>query len=259
MKNYRLTESKIGTATVIVDILPKGKCVPNTTITPTSITIHNTGNIDASAQNNHNYMRNINKSGERIASWHFTCGWDKIIQAIPTNKKAYHAGNSTGNNTSIGIEICMYKDKEKQRQAYMNAIALVKILMSYHKLDINKVKRHKDWSGKLCPAWLIEGKYGYTWTWFKEQIKTTTIIKEPAKTTPPSSNKEAGQETTVNFLVRITTDSLNIRKGPGTSYDIVDTVKKNEVYTIIKTNGSWGYLKSTLGWINISDKYVKKI
>ena len=258
MKNYKLTESKIGTATVIVDILPKGKCIPNTTITPTSITIHNTGNIDASAQNNHNYMRNINKSGERIASWHFTVGYDKVIQAIPTNKKAYHAGNSTGNNTSIGIEICMYKDKEKQRQAYMNAIALVKILMSYHKLDINKVKRHKDWSGKHCPAWLIEGKYGYTWTWFKNQIKTTTIIKEPAEK-KESSNKEAGQETTTNFLVRITTDSLNIRKGPGTSYGIVGTVKKNEVYTIIKTNGAWGYLKSTLGWINISDKYVKKI
>ena len=44
MKNYRLTESKIGTATVIVDILPKGKCVPNTTITPTSITIHQRSN-----------------------------------------------------------------------------------------------------------------------------------------------------------------------------------------------------------------------
>ena len=203
-------------------------------------------------------MKNCNRTGERIASWGFTVGYDKIIQAIPTNKKAYHAGCSTGNNTSIAIEICMYKDKEKQRQAYMNAIALVKILMAYHKLDISRIKRHYDFTKKHCPAWLIEGKYGYTWTWFKNQIKTTTIIKEPAEK-KESSNKKAGQETTTNFLVRITTDSLNIRKGPGTSYDIVGTVKKNEVYTIIKINGSWGYLKSKVGWINMGSSYVKKL
>ena len=72
MKNYRLNETKIGTAKVIVDILPKGKCIPNTKITPTSITIHQTGNVGASAKNNHNYMKNCNRNGSRIASWHFT-------------------------------------------------------------------------------------------------------------------------------------------------------------------------------------------
>lgn len=66
MKNNRLNETTIGTAKVIVDILPKGKCIPNTKIKPTSITIHNTGNIGAPAKNNHNYMKNCNKSGERV-------------------------------------------------------------------------------------------------------------------------------------------------------------------------------------------------
>ena len=72
MLNNRLNETKIGNAKVIVDIVPKGHCIPNTKITPTSITIHNTGNIGASAKNNHNYMKKINRSGERTASWHFT-------------------------------------------------------------------------------------------------------------------------------------------------------------------------------------------
>lgn len=44
MNNHRLTDSKIGSATVIVDILPKGKCIPNTRINPTSITIHQRSN-----------------------------------------------------------------------------------------------------------------------------------------------------------------------------------------------------------------------
>ena len=62
MLNNRLNETKIGTATVIVDIVPKGHCIPNTKINPTSITIHNTGNVGATAKANHNYMKNINKS-----------------------------------------------------------------------------------------------------------------------------------------------------------------------------------------------------
>ena len=70
--NNRLDEVSIGTAKVVVDILPKGKCIPNVKMTPTTITIHQTGNIGAPAKNNHNYMKNCNKNGDRIASWHFT-------------------------------------------------------------------------------------------------------------------------------------------------------------------------------------------
>ena len=66
MLNNRLNEQTIGSAKVIVDILPKGKCIPNAKMTPTSITIHNTGNIGAPAKNNHNYMKNCNKDGERV-------------------------------------------------------------------------------------------------------------------------------------------------------------------------------------------------
>ena len=57
MLNNRLNEYKIGTAIVVVDILPKGKVIPNTKITPTSICFHQTGNVDASAKANHNYMK----------------------------------------------------------------------------------------------------------------------------------------------------------------------------------------------------------
>lgn len=58
------------------------------------------------------------------------------------------------------------------------------------------------------------------------------------------------------FTVKINTDSLNIRSGAGTSYSVVGTVKRGEVYTITKTSGDWGYLKSGAGWINLN--YVIK-
>lgn len=245
MINHRLNESTIGSAKVIVDILPGGKVIPNTKITPTSITIHNTGNIGAPAKNNHNYMKNCNQNGSRIASWHFTVDDKEIYQAQSCNYKTFHAGNATGNNTSIGIEICMFNDKEKQRKAYENAIELVKILLKYYGWTIDKVKRHKDWSGKHCPAWLIEGKFGYTWDWFKKQVTS----KQPASV--PTSNDA--------FVVKVLVNSLNVRKGPGTSYAVVTSIKKGEAYTIVEVNGSWGKLKSGIGWINISANYVKRV
>lgn len=243
MKYNKLTESTIGSAKVIVDILPKGKCIPNTTITPTTITCHMTGNVGASAGANHRYMSNINKSGERSASWHFTCGYDEIYQAIPTNKKAYHAGTAKGNNESIAIEICMYNDKQKQYQAYMNAIELVKILLKYYGWDSSKVVRHYDYSKKHCPQWLIEGKWGYTWSWFKKEIAGTNNKFEP-------------------YLVKIIysgKEGLNVRNKPSMDSQVVTQVHEGEVYTIIGEKNGFGFLKSQLGWISLNSKYVKKL
>ena len=237
MKNHRLDEKKIGTAEVIVDILPKGKVIPDVKITPQMICIHQTGNVDASAQANHNYMKNLNKNGNRTASWAFTVGYDKIIQAQSCNYKTYHAGNAVGNNSSIGIEICMYTDSAKQKKAYDNAIALVKILMDYYKFDLNQIKRHYDWTKKHCPAWLIDCKYGYSWTWFKNQLTT-------------SNN---------TFKVKIICDELNIRKSASFDSAVVGVVKKDEVYTIVETKNGLFKLLSGAGWISGNSKYVKKL
>ena len=249
MQGHKLNETQIGNAKVIVDILPKGKVIPNVKINPTCITIHNTGNIGAPAKNNHNYMKNLNKSGERTASWHITVDDKEIYQAQSFNYKCYHAGTSEGNNTSIGIEICMFQDKEKQRKCYENAIALIKILLANYGWGIDKVKQHYDWSKKNCPAWLRSGKFGFTWAWFKESLQKEISVQNPV-------NKPEKQ---TSFIVKVIVDSLNIRKGPSTSYDVVSTVKKNQAFTIVEVNGNWGKLKSGLGWINISDKYVTKI
>ena len=247
MQNNRLNETKIGDAKVIVDIVPKGHCIPNVKITPTSITIHNTGNIGATAKGNHNYMKNINKSGARTASWHFTVDDKEIYQAQSTNYKCYHAGTSAGNNTSIGIEICMFEDKERQRKAYQNAIELVKVLMAYHKFDISKVKRHKDWSGKHCPAWLIEGKFGFTWDWFKSEI-----VKKP----------NISDSKALPYVVKVIyegKDGLNVRSEANASSKVNAIIYFGEAYTIVEEKNGWGKLKSGIGWISLNSKYVRKV
>jgi len=64
--------------------------------------------------------------------------------------------------------------------------------------------------------------------------------------------------------LRLTTDSLNIRKGPGTDTAVVGVIKDKGVYTIVdEADGpgapKWGKLKSGAGWISLSSNFVKKM
>lgn len=67
------------------------------------------------------------------------------------------------------------------------------------------------------------------------------------------------------YVVRITAKTLNVRKGAGTKYNVVTTVKKNEAYTIIEEkmvgSNKWGKLKSSTAktpkWIHLG--YTKKV
>jgi hypothetical protein len=60
-----------------------------------------------------------------------------------------------------------------------------------------------------------------------------------------------------SYIVRVTADVLNIRKGAGTGYKIVGQIRKHDLYTIIDEKNGWGKLKSGAGWISL--KYTKKI
>ena len=78
--------------------------------------------------------------------------------------------------------------------------------------------------------------------------------------TENTSNTTTSASSTVstgNFVVKVTTSLLNIRKGPGVSYDITGSVKKGEVFTIVETQNGWGKLKSGAGWISLG--YTEKI
>ncbi len=90
-----------------------------------------------------------------------------------------------------------------------------------------------------------------------------TMAKAIAEGIHGSSIKDnynsTSSDNSCNYVVKIITDSLNVRKGPSTSYDIATTVKKGQAYTIVEENNNWGKLKSGAGWISLNSKYVQKI
>lgn len=90
-------------------------------------------------------------------------------------------------------------------------------------------------------------------------IKAPYIIRKGQVLKLSSASTNTSTTTSNEFKVKVKVPELNIRKGPGTNYKIVNSIKNKGVYTIIEVNGSWGRLKSKAGWINISKAYVDRV
>lgn len=89
----------------------------------------------------------------------------------------------------------------------------------------------KDGWGKL--------KSGQGWIYL-ENKKYVEVCGNSSQVTQTSSTR------------RINAAILNIRKGPGTNYDVIGQIRDRGIYTIVKEQDGWGLLKSGQGWISLS-------
>ena len=154
------------------------------------IVVHNTAN-DASARNEVAYMiRNNDK-----VSFHYAIDDKEIVQGIPEDRNAWHAGdgNGPGNRKGIGIEICYSKSGG---QRFIEAEKLAAKFIAYKLKEkgwgIDKVKKHQDFSGKYCPHRTLD----MGWQRFLDMVKSELdklkgVDKVTDKNTPSSWAKEA--------------------------------------------------------------------
>ena len=131
------------------------------------ITVHNTAN-DATARNEVAYMTNNNYE----ISYHFAVDDKEAVQGLPLDRNGWHAGdggNGTGNRKSIGIEICYSKSGgDKFIKAEQNAVELIVQLLKERGWEIDRVKKHQDWSNKYCPHRTLD----MGWDRFIKMIET---------------------------------------------------------------------------------------
>lgn len=89
---------------------------------------------------------------------------------------------------------------------------------------------------------LLSNKSGYIYLANSKYVKIGTTIKN------------------TSYTVQVTASSLNIRKGPGTNYAVIGSIKDKGKYTIVEEKNGWGllktYQKNKDGWISL--KYTKK-
>ena len=115
------------------------------------IVVHNTAN-DASADNEISYM----KSNNNKVSYHYAVDDVEIVQGIPENRNAWHAGDGGsgqgGNRKGIAIEICYSKSGgDRFNKAEENAAEFIASKLKEKGWGIDKVKKHQDFANKYCP------------------------------------------------------------------------------------------------------------
>lgn len=120
------------------------------TMTPEFYVIHNTAN-DAPAENEIAYMI----SNDLYVSFHYAIDDKKVVQGIPEDRNAWHAGDGSygdGNRCGIGIEICWSASGgERFDKAEANAAKFIAQGLHNKGWDISRVTKHQDYNGKYCP------------------------------------------------------------------------------------------------------------
>ena len=123
------------------------------------LVIHETDNTgrNATAWSHALYIKR-NAASEK-KSWHYTVDDHSIYHHLPDNETAFHAGDNIrtegGNRNGIGIELCVNEGGDFD-QTMHNAAELAAYLMVTYDLELDAVKKHQDFSGKLCPSTIIE-------------------------------------------------------------------------------------------------------
>ena len=273
------------------------------------IVVHNTAN-DASAENEIAYMiRN-----DHQVSFHYAVDDQEVVQGLPIDRNAWHAGdgNGEGNRKGIAIEICYSKSGGTRfNNAEKNAAHFVATLLRERGWGIEKVKKHQDFSHKYCPHRTLDKG----WNGFIQMIKSylndipvTSLagfkVGDQVRVKASATTYATGQTiasfvkystyevmkingnklllskivswvnevdvekvnegtqitaaTDQSFLVEIICDELNIRQKADFNSEIVGTVKRGEVYTIIQEENGLGKLKSGAGYISLNSNYVKR-
>ena len=154
---------------------------------PSYITIHSTDNRGGTAlQHARGMARGAfrartkwNRTG--YMTWHFTVDDRVAIQSLPLNIQGEHADHDgPGNTSSVGIEICEFRDPARQAAALDRAARLTAYVMRQTGVRLDHVVPHQHWpqrhfhnNQKNCPRILLEhGRPGPRWDAFLKRVRS---------------------------------------------------------------------------------------
>ena len=234
--------------------------------------IHYTSNDGDSDEANGKYFaNNVVK-----ASAHYFVDDNSVTQSVPDDYVAYSVGGKCQSNhhpmykvitntNSISIEMCdNHKDGTVNicGETLANTYALARALMSKYNITIDRVYRHYDVNGKLCPNCngLLEDAI---WQNFKNNIVNSTTGNLGLHPSTPSQavnpNKDSvvsrGQQHSINFTGHtISTDGICGTKTLANVARCFQVAMNNDYGAKLTVDGAFGKnSKATLG-----KHYVKK-
>lgn len=173
------------------------------------------------------------------------------------------SNDKTGNRKSSGTEVFVYTDRSTQKERAARICESISDL-GFRNRGVKTSETLYVLKYTKAPALLIECCFvddkDDIEIYDAEQMADAIVIGitgRKAVSASTKSNMKNDDKESDSYVVRVTADLLNVRKGPGTNYAVVTTVKKDDVFTIIEIQNGWGKLKSGSGWISL--KYTKKV
>ena len=153
--------------------------------------------------------------------------WDKFVAKVKTNltniEKQDKQTTTTKPTTTKPTTTTTQKILYRVRKTWADSKSQVGAYA-----DLNNAKAACDKAGEAYSVFDSAGKAVYT----------------PKPTFKP-------------YVVKVDTNALNVRSGPGLSYPVNIIVYRGDAYTIVEEKNGFGKLKSGAGWICL--KYTKKI
>lgn len=154
-------------------IVPTGRInTPNLRLDADHIVIHQTGNPGYGADA---YMHNTflwNGGGPENVSFHWAVDDSYVVQNVSTDMVTWQAGDGyygPGNRKAESYELCINADGDYNATIHNAAHHVAKRLHA-RGWEPNAVRlrpaRHYDFSGKWCPAQLLNGYNGIAWADF---------------------------------------------------------------------------------------------
>jgi len=128
---------------------------------PQYIVIHYTAGDGDTAADNGRYFASRSVG----ASAHYFVDEKQIVRSVPEEAAAWHCGAAVyrhgqcRNRNSIGVELCSRRENGSYvfaPETVERAAGLVRSLMEQYGIPVERVLRHYDVTGKLCPAPFLE-------------------------------------------------------------------------------------------------------
>lgn len=202
-------------------------------MTPEFIVVHNTAN-DATAANEVKYMISNNNQ----VSFHFAVDDKEVVQGLPTDRNAWHAGDGgsgRGNRYGIAVEICYSKSGGARfENAEKNAAKFIAQLLKERGWGVDKVKKHQDFSNKYCPHRTLDKG----WASFVNMVKDyLNELNKPVQSTQSSS-------ISVGDKVKVKTTATHYATGQSMASFV-----KGSTYEVTRIDGNKLLLSDIVSWV----------
>nr|DAY48113.1 MAG TPA: N-acetylmuramoyl-L-alanine amidase [Caudoviricetes sp.] len=199
---------------------------------------------------------NIFKNPARQASSNYGIGYNgEIACYVDEENRAWTSSNRANDCQAITIEVANSSTGGDWPISDASWNALVKLCvdickrhnfrLEYDGTPNGSLTRHDMFANTNCPGPYLKSRL--------PELARVVNAKLDGSSTPEPSPSPAP---TTGYTVKVTTDVLNIRKGPGTNFAITGQIKDKGTYTIVKESdgpgaSKWGKLKSGAGWISL--------